>query len=83
MKVPGDALLEFRIPAGSAGDVRLEMISRFLPRGLAGIGYGYGMLPVHDWLFKGILAQVARQFGSFRSGIPGTFPVEIGLECKL
>jgi hypothetical protein len=41
------------------------------------------MLPVHDWLFKKILAQVARQFGGFRSGIPVTFPVEIGLECKL
>jgi hypothetical protein len=41
------------------------------------------MLPVHDWLFKEILAQVARQFGGFRSGTPGTFPVAIGLECKL
>jgi hypothetical protein len=37
MKAPGDALLEFRIHAGSAGRVRLEMVSRFLTRGLAEI----------------------------------------------
>jgi len=63
--------------------VRLEMVSRFLPKGLAGIGYWYGMLPIHDWLFKGILAQFARKFGGSRSGIPEVFPVEIDLECKL
>ncbi len=83
MKAPGDALLEFRIHTTSAGHVRLEMVSRFLPQGLAGIGYWYGMLPIHDWLFKGILAQLARQLGGSRSGMPGTFPVESELECKL
>ncbi len=83
MKAPGDALLEFRIHTTSAGHVRLEMVSRFLPQGLAGIGYWYGMLPIHDWLFKGILAQVARRLGGSRSGMPGTFPVESELECKL
>ncbi len=83
MKAPGDALLEFRIQAKSAGLVRLEMVSRFLPIGLAGIGYWYGMLPIHDWLFKGILTKLARQFGGPRSGIPETFPVETDLECSL
>jgi hypothetical protein len=59
------------------------MISRFLPKGLAGIGYWYGMLPIHDWLFKGILTQLVSKFGGMRPGIPQTFPVETELECKL
>jgi hypothetical protein len=83
MKAPGDALLEFRIHTTSGGRVRLEMVSRFLPKGLAGIGYWYGMLPIHDWLFKGILAQLARRSGGSRAEFPGIFPVEIELECKL
>ena len=32
MKAPGDALLEFRIRRQSEGQVRLEMVSRFLPQ---------------------------------------------------
>jgi len=39
MKAPGDALLEFGIYKESEKHVRLEMVSRFLPQGLAGIGY--------------------------------------------
>ena len=83
MKAPGDALLEFRILTESLRHVKLEMVSRFLPRGLAGIGYWYGMLPVHDWLFKGILVQIAHRFGASPTKPPDTFPVETELECKL
>lgn len=83
MKAPGDALLEFRIHSKSDKRLRLEMVSRFRPKGLAGIGYWYGMLPIHDWLFKGILVQFASRFGGYRRGIPETFPVEFALECKL
>ena len=83
MKSPGDALLEFRIRSQSQGQVRLEMFSRFLAEGLAGIGYWYGMLPVHDWLFKGVLLQIARKFGDSPTGSPHIFSVEKELECKL
>ncbi len=83
MKAPGEALLEFRIDTESEGRVQLEMVSRFLPKGLAGIGYWYGMLPIHDWLFKGVLVQIASKLGESLSGSPVTFPVESELECKL
>ena len=83
MKAPGDALLEFRIHTKSKKQVRLEIVSRFLPLGLAGIVYWYGMLPVHDWLFKGILMQIALKYGESLTGQPDTFPVETELECRL
>ena len=83
MKAPGDALLEFRIQNESERRVKLEIVSRFMPQGLAGIGYWYGMLPVHDWLFKGILAQIARKLGGSSYGSPAVFAVETELECKL
>jgi uncharacterized protein YbjT (DUF2867 family) len=83
MKAPGDALLEFLIHTELQGRVRLEMISHFLPKGLAGISYWYTMLPIHDWLFKGILMQFARKFSDSFSGSPKTFPVVTRLECKL
>ncbi|WP_419656308.1 conserved uncharacterized protein, DUF2867 [Desulfosarcina variabilis str. Montpellier] len=83
MKAPGDALLEFRIHSKSQGQVRLEMVSRFLPKGFSGIAYWYGMLPIHDWLFKGVLVQIARKFGDSPTGSPHVFSVEKELECKL
>jgi hypothetical protein len=67
----------------SQGQVRLEMVSRFLPQGFAGTAYWYGMLPIHDWLFKGVLVQIARKFGDSATGSPHTFSVEKELECKL
>jgi hypothetical protein len=83
MKAPGDALLEFRIQKESEGRVKLEIVSRFMPQGLAGIAYWYGMLPVHDWLFKGILTQIARKLGGSPSASPSIFAVETELECRL
>ena len=83
MKAPGDALLEFRIHKKSEKHVRLEMVARFLPQGLAGIVYWYGMLPVHDWLFKGMLSQIGREFGESPASSPTIFPVDAELECKL
>jgi len=83
MKAPGDALLEFRVHSKSQRRVKLEIVSRFLPQGLAGIVYWYGMLPTHDWLFKGVLVQMARKVGASPKGPPHTFSVEKELECKL
>jgi len=39
MKTPGEALLEFQITSLADGQVELQMLSRFLPRGLFGIFY--------------------------------------------
>jgi hypothetical protein len=39
MKTPGEALLEFNIRPQGEGRITLEMVARFLPRGLFGILY--------------------------------------------
>lgn len=56
MKVPGEALLEFRITEteGAAGS-ELEQCARFLPRGLLGLAYWYAVLPLHGIVFRGML----------------------------
>jgi len=59
MKTPGEALLEFQlIPAGD-DQVELQMLSRFLPRGLWGILYWYGLYPIHEWIFFGMQKGIA------------------------
>ena len=60
MKAPGDALLEFKIEPAGKRRVSIDMVARFLPRGLAGIAYWYALLPAHQWLFEGMLKTVAR-----------------------
>ena len=63
MKLPGEATLEFRIsPSGDVG-TELAQVSRFRPRGLYGILYWYFFLPVHRWLFSGMLRALARKTG--------------------
>jgi uncharacterized protein YbjT (DUF2867 family) len=83
MMAPGDALLEIRNSLLPEGRVQLEMVSRFLPKGLAGIAYWYGLLPIHDWLFKGLLHTIARKSGGRKTASPQTFPVEAVPECRL
>lgn len=65
MKVPGEALLEFhleRIPAseGPKGCVRVVQTASFIPRGLFGLVYWYAVLPLHGFVFKGMLRGIRR-----------------------
>jgi len=63
MKVPGEAVLEFRIrPAEEvedddvpAGGCRLEQHARFRPKGLFGLAYWYAVLPLHFIVFPAML----------------------------
>jgi uncharacterized protein YbjT (DUF2867 family) len=60
MKIPGEALLEFKIlPVGNQ-HTELEMLSRFLPKGLWGILYWYGLYPLHERIFFGMLKGMAK-----------------------
>jgi hypothetical protein len=52
MKLPGEALLEFTL-APEADGTRLTQTARFLPRGLAGLAYWYGVLPSTPWCSTG------------------------------
>ncbi|MFO7644709.1 MAG: SDR family oxidoreductase [Desulfosarcina sp.] len=83
MKTPGDALLEFIITPQGSERVEIKMVSRFLPRGLAGILYWYALLPTHQWLFQGMLRAVARRAGlAVRNG-PEATAMTAAPECRL
>jgi uncharacterized protein YbjT (DUF2867 family) len=57
MRVPGDALLEFRIH-GQSDRCRLRQTALFQPRGLFGLLYWYGVLPFHGIVFRGMLSGI-------------------------
>lgn len=61
MKVPGEALLEFRLEPQPDGHTRLIQIARFRPRGLMGLAYWYAVLPLHGFVFRGMLNGIARE----------------------
>jgi hypothetical protein len=61
MKLPGEALLEFQIEQKNDGQTELQQISRFLPRGLAGMLYWYSLHPIHHPLYRGMLRAIARE----------------------
>jgi hypothetical protein len=59
MKLPGEARLEFTIEPDPGGS-RLTQTARFRPRGLAGLAYWYAVLPLHAFVFEGMLQGIAR-----------------------
>jgi uncharacterized protein YbjT (DUF2867 family) len=83
MKAPGDALLEFKINDEGRGRTSLEMMARFLPRGVAGIAYWYSLLPAHRFLFEGMLKKVARLTGKRVLEGPEAIKVEEPVVCRL
>jgi uncharacterized protein YbjT (DUF2867 family) len=59
MKLPGRAWLEFEVvPAGSGSTIRQTAI--FDPQGLAGLVYWYGIYPLHQMVFAGMLRNLSR-----------------------
>jgi hypothetical protein len=83
MKTPGDALLKFNIQLKGEGRITLEMVARFLPRGLFGILYWYALFPTHQWLSEGMLKKVAQKTGKRLVEGPEAFKAESSVECKL
>ncbi|MCB0358715.1 MAG: DUF2867 domain-containing protein, partial [Bdellovibrionales bacterium] len=59
MKLPGIATLEFAVNPDGAGS-RLRLTARFWPRGLPGRIYWYAVLPLHHYVFGGMLRAIAR-----------------------
>ncbi len=61
MKLPGEALLEFRIEALSANQCKLHQTALFKPRGLLGLLYWYAVAPFHGIVFHGMLHGIERE----------------------
>ena len=83
MKTPGDALLEFEITALGSGRSELKMVSRFLPKGLAGIVYWYVFYPFHQWVFFGMLKSIAKLTGKTLSYPSERFTPKLHTRCAL
>jgi uncharacterized protein YbjT (DUF2867 family) len=60
MKVPGLALLEFRVQATAAGQTEIEQTAWFVPSGLVGMLYWWVISPLHNLVFSGMLRGIAR-----------------------
>ena len=61
MKLPGEALLEFRIERGQDEECVLRQTARFQPRGLFGLLYWYAVVPLHHIVFRGMLEGIRRE----------------------
>jgi uncharacterized protein YbjT (DUF2867 family) len=83
MKTPGEALLEFQITSQANGQVELQMLSRFLPKGLFGILYWYGLYPFHQWIFYGMLKAIAKSINKPIAADPERFTPKLHTACAL
>jgi hypothetical protein len=61
MKLAGEALIEFRIEPRGSRKCALQQRALFLPRGLLGLLYWYGVEPLHHIVFRGMLLGIRRE----------------------
>jgi len=59
MKMPGRGWLEFEVVPRD-GDVTIHQTAVFDPKGLGGLAYWYAIWPLHELVFKNMLAGIAR-----------------------
>lgn len=64
MRLPGEALLEFRLDSQWENAVDIVMTARFLPKGLLGILYWFAMYPFHILLFRNMIGNISAQAGT-------------------
>ena len=61
MKLPGEALIEFRIEPRGEFQCTLQQRALFRPRGLFGLLYWYAVAPLHHIVFRGMLQGIRRE----------------------
>jgi uncharacterized protein YbjT (DUF2867 family) len=71
MKLPGEALLEFRIEPRGGRQCTLQQIALFRPRGLFGLLYWYAVLPFHHIVFRGMSLGIQREALQIAAGEAG------------
>ncbi|MFN7811166.1 MAG: SDR family oxidoreductase [Planctomycetia bacterium] len=60
MKLPGRGWLEFEVVPRD-GDVTIHQTAVFDPRGLGGLAYWYAIWPLHELIFRRMLAGIVRR----------------------
>jgi uncharacterized protein YbjT (DUF2867 family) len=83
MKIPGEAILEFKITPMPGGETELTQLSRFHPRGILGLLYWYSLYLAHQLLFRGMLRAIARAVRKPVSKGPERFTPKIQPSCKI
>jgi uncharacterized protein YbjT (DUF2867 family) len=66
MKLPGRAWLEFEVTSSEQGST-IRQTALFDPIGLSGLLYWYGIYPLHQFVFAGMLRNLARAAASERT----------------
>ena len=61
MKLPGRAWLQYEVWEAQDGTTHLEQTAAFIPKGLPGLAYWYGLYPFHSWIFSGLVKAIARR----------------------
>jgi uncharacterized protein YbjT (DUF2867 family) len=70
MKHPGRVFLELRVIPLGRNETELSVTFRLLPRGLAGVVYWYAITPVHYFMFRGMLRNMAEAAGLNPAHVP-------------
>lgn len=83
MKMPGEAVLEFKITPKGPGETEIRQLSRFLPKGLAGMIYWYGLYPTHQLIFDGMLRNLAKRLGKTILSGPERFTPAVPNGCAV
>ena len=60
MKLPGKAMLEFKIDEVAPDKVKLTQTAKFLPSGLLGLAYWWAVTPLHSFVFGGMLRGIVK-----------------------
>lgn len=83
MKLPGEAILEFKICPVGQNECELQQVARFLPKGVLGLLYWYSLYGAHRILFKGMLRTIAREVGKPLVKGPERFEPALHLVCRI
>ena len=59
-KLPGRAWLEFEVEPGDEGAIIRQTVE-FDPKGVLGLVYWYGLLPIHGVMFEGMLNKIVQK----------------------
>ena len=72
LKLPGRGWLEFRVePLDGGARSVIRQTATFDPRGVAGRLYWYGVLPLHAFVFRGLLRRIAEGVARNAATRPG------------
>lgn len=60
MKLPGTAILGFKLNKLDRNKTEIIQIARFQPKGLLGLFYWYSVMPLHNLVFNGMLKGIGK-----------------------